>query len=398
MRSTSTSQGRWRVYVSDQLPDGSSVATLVTYQKSGTSYSCRNGVITPDSLRCDSNKYVGLVAGGDASWRIKARAGADTFYIISLARQACSNKPRYLAASSSCDDASVTMRSSTGSVAEWYLERVGGAPAPPAPRPSPSPPPPVEPVPSPPPPTASPPPPPPAALTPAAPAIFAPGTSAASPTTATVTWVAGAPGAGPILGFKVVCTNTATGASPGSQTFAGQFTLTTGPGGYTGLTPASQYACRVAAYNVYGDGPLSAPSSAFVTPAAPVSSPPPPPPPVVVNPTGVPPVPTIAYTPTIGVLAQLTVTPGAPLLGGTPACITSIKTLCVATGSPLAETFPQVGCPTAPFNVQAAGLASGQSYTCYAQACNAFAPGTGDAQCSVPSSSVTFTYQPLVGR
>jgi hypothetical protein len=245
-------------------------------------------------------------------------------------------------------------------------------------------------------PSPSPSPPPPAALTPAAPAIFAPGTSAASPTTATVTWVAGAQGGGPILGFKVLCQNTATGASPGSQTFAGQFTLTTGPGGYTGLTPASQYVCRVAAYNVYGDSPLSDASAAFVTPAAPVVPSPPPP---ASAPTGVPGAPSLAYSPTIGVLAQLTVTPGAPLLGGAAACITSVKTACQSgVLSPILETHPVSGCPTAPFTVQAAGLADGQSYTCTAEACNVFAPGTGAAQCSSPGAPVTFTYQTLVGR
>jgi hypothetical protein len=241
-------------------------------------------------------------------------------------------------------------------------------------------------------PVPSPSPPPPAALTPAAPAIYAPGTSAASATSATVTWVAGAQGAGPILGFKVLCQNTATGASPGSQTFAGQFTLTTGPGGYTGLTPASQFVCRVAAYNVYGDGPLSDASAAFVTPAAPVVASPPPP---ASAPTGVPVPPTLAYTSTIGPLAQLTVTPGV-LPGAPSSCITSVTTACIGPGSPLIEAHPVSGCPTAPFNVQAAGLASGQAYTCTAEACNALAPGTGAAQCSAAGTPVTFTYQTLL--
>ena len=378
MRSTSTSQGRWRVYVSDQLPDGSSVATLVTYQKSGTSYSCRNGVITPDSLRCDDNKYVGLVAGGDASWRIKARAGADTFYIISLARQACSNKPRYLAASSSCDDASVTMRSSTGSVAEWYLTPVGRAPAPPAPPPPPSPPPPPPPS----------PPPPPAVLTPSAPAVVSAGTNAASATTTTVTWTEPeSPGAGPITGYRVVCLATAVGISPGFQPFAG---LTTGPGGYTGLAPGTSYACSVLATNAYGDGPLSAPSPAFVTLAA-APSPPPPPAPEVLG-VAVPPVPTITgplTATTVAPLVALSIAPGQALIGAPPSCFTSVIITCRSgVLTPLTQTFITGVCTPGAFGVTfgaTAPLAQGLYYSCTAQACNQYAPA--GLQCSASSAA-----------
>jgi hypothetical protein len=386
MRSPSTSQARWRVYVGDELPDGSSVATIVTYQQPGGAYVCRNGVLAPDSPRCDSNAFVGLLRDGQASWRVKRRAGAATFYITSAPRALCRNRPKFLAAASSCNDAAVTLRTSTGSVAEWYLTPVGRAPAPPAPPPPPSPPPPPPPSPPPPPPPS--PPPPPAVLTPSAPAVVAAGTGAASATSATVTWTAPeSPGAGPITGYRVVCLATAVGISPGFQPFAG---LTTGPGGYTGLAPGTSYACSVLATNAYGDGPLSAPSPAFVTLAA-APSPPPPPAPEVLG-VAVPPVPTITgplTATTVAPLVALSIAPGQALIGAPPSCFTSVIITCRSgVLTPLTQTFITGVCTPGAFGVTfgaTAPLAQGLYYSCTAQACNQYAPA--GLQCSASSAA-----------
>jgi hypothetical protein len=267
MRVTSVTQGRWKVFIEDSLADGSQVARIVNWNKPGSYNRCKDAAVTPRSARCDSIDDVDLVSASRSTWRIQRRASGAGYSLVAMARARCpSNTPKYLASSTDCLSSEVSLRTSLTDVStEWILRRVDDIVPAPAPRPSPrpiptpnfppyvpfpSPPPPVlsPPPPSPPPP--SPPPPPPPALVPSAPIINYLSTGPASATTATISWYPADQGASPIIGYRAACAAVGTFVTPGFVNYAGAATLTSGPGGYPGLAPATAYTCAVLAYNM----------------------------------------------------------------------------------------------------------------------------------------------------
>ena len=198
---------------------------------------------------------------------------------------------------------------------------------------------------------------------PAAPVIA---TATAGSGTATVTWTAPAPNGSPaITGYEVVVNvggvpvRTITGVSPTATSLV-----------VTGLTNGTTYTFQVRAVNVFGAGPLSAPSNA-VTPAATVPS----------APTGV------AATAGVG---SATVSWTAPASdGGSPITASQIDVRTGTTVTTVIFTNPAT-------SQVVTGLLPGTTYTFVVRAVN----GVGPSANSVPSNAITtFTVPgaPVIG-
>lgn len=385
-RTPGTTWTYWRITVRDVLADGSSVAELHTFNKQGLKQRCPNGRLTPTVAGCSSDNGVGLGRGA-GTWRIVRAAGSvSVYHLRSATRAACGSKyGRYLAASSSCNSNTISLASEASSNTRWTLTRVSTAPSPTVRPTARSPPPPAPPT---------------GPLVPSAPVVLK--ASPAGPTAATVIWsTPTSSGSGLfniILGYKVVCSIVGFETTPGYQNYTGASTVTTGPGGYTGLAPNTYYTCQVLAYNSYGDGPLSGPSDLFITAA----TPPPPPPPVAFPPP--PPAAAVIGTPILtGVAisggAIFTITPYTVPLGGVQPCLYSYQVSCFQTGTtfaPIVQSFsyPYLCTATTPFAVTFSGLSGGLSYSCYASGCTS-PLGAVTPVCG--ANSVPVAVAPLVG-
>lgn len=335
---------------------------------------------------CSSDNGVGLNSGA-GTWRLvrASSSGSNVYHLRSATRAACgSSYGRYLAAASSCNSNTISLASEASSNTRWTLTRVSTAPAPPTVRPT----------------ASSPPPPAPTGpLVPSAPVVLK--ASPAGTNAATVIWsTPTSSGSGlfnTILGYKVVCSIVGFETTPGYQNYTGASTVTTGPGGYTGLAPNTYYTCQVLAYNSYGDGPLSERSDLFITaatPPPPAAFPPPPGAVVVAN------APTLTGAATVGG-AIFTIAPFTVPVGGVQPCLNSYSVSCFQTGTtfaPIVQSFayPYVCTVTSPFVATVVGLSPSTSYSCYAAGCTS-AAGALSPTCGANSAAVTLTTPPTVG-
>jgi hypothetical protein len=357
-------------------------AQLYTYNKQGLKQRCPNGRLAPKVEGCSTDNGVGLDRGA-GTWRIvRAASSGSVYHLRSATRAACGSKyGRYLAASSSCNSNTISLAAEASSNTRWTLTRVSTAPPPPTVRPT----------------ASSPPPPAPAGpLVPSAPVVLK--ASPAGTNAATVIWsTPTSSGSGLfniILGYKVVCSIVGFETTPGYQNYTGASTVTTGPGGYTGLAPNTYYTCQVLAYNSYGDGPLSGPSDLFITAATP--PPPaafPPPPPAVAAAA-----PTLTGAATVGG-AIFTITPYTVPVGSAQPCLYSYSVSCFQVGqtyAPIVQSFayPYACTVTSPFVATFSGLSGGLSYSCYASGCTTVA-GAPVPVCGANSAAVVVA--PLVG-